>query len=190
MKWLTCSLPTPHRSAALLIQIHTCTSAQFNWSFFPCTFFSKKKSLFKMEPKFLGNSLVFCQENRNYQNGCTNSFNRVGGWKWSVSKLFMVFVLCVSYGVEWTDAGKILIVHPMYTGSHVLTLRTVADSLTRRGHQIHIVRWRDEHYFPKVNNPNITETLLSVDNSEGKWTFLTQEKQAAFKVNVFKIWYF
>lgn len=139
-----------------------------------------------MEPQFLQNCSESCTKERNDKNCTTSNFysSRMRDWKWSVPKLVVIFILFLSYEVEWSDAGKILIVHPMYTGSHVLTLRTVADSLTKRGHQIHIVRWRDEHYFPTVNNPNITETLLSVDNSEGKWTFLTKEKQAAFKVIV------
>jgi len=78
--------------------------------------------------------------------------------------------------------AKILIVHPLYSGSHVLTLRSVAESLTQRGHHVHILRWRDMHSFPAVNNGNITETLLSMNNEHGYWKFLSQEKQAAFKV--------
>lgn len=135
-----------------------------------------------MEPQCVVSSSVFHRRSRySHQNLSCTSGDR--DWKWIVSKLLIVVVLFLGCGVEFSEAGKILIVHPMYTGSHVLTLRTVAESLTKRGHQIHIVRWRDEHYFPTVKNPNITETLLSVDNEDGQWTFLTKEKLAAFKVN-------
>lgn len=135
-----------------------------------------------MEPNILEKSSLVCYSRNCNSNSCRDGCNRINTWKWSVSKLCIGLFLFLCCAIENSYAGKLLIVHPMYTGSHVLTLRTVAESLTKRGHQVHIVRWRDEHYFPTVNNPNITETLLSVDNSDGKWTFLTKEKNAAFKV--------
>ncbi|CAG7838360.1 unnamed protein product [Allacma fusca] len=97
----------------------------------------------------------------------------------------LVVVLCVS---ELASCGKILILHPLYSGSHVLTLSSVAESLTQRGHQIHIVRWKDAHIFPAQNNPNITTTTLAMDNSNGQHAFLTSEKQAAFQVPFDILW--
>lgn len=79
--------------------------------------------------------------------------------------------------------ANILIIHPLYSGSHVLTLRSVAESLTARGHHVHVVRWKDLHTFPAIRNANITESLLAMSNEEGRWKFLTQEKHAAFKVS-------
>jgi hypothetical protein len=96
----------------------------------------------------------------------------------------VIFILC--YILDLTSCGKILIIHPLYSGSHVLTLRSVAETLTKHGHQIHIIRWRDAHVFPIVNNPNITVTTLAMDNSHGQFAYLTQEKQAAFQVSKHK----
>ncbi len=79
--------------------------------------------------------------------------------------------------------ANILIIHPLYSGSHVLTLRSVAESLTTRGHNVHIVRWKDMHYFPAVKNANISESLLAMNNEDGRWHFLTRDKHAAFKVS-------
>lgn len=99
------------------------------------------------------------------------------------NSLKMLFLFLLSLSLVSSSLGaRILIIHPIYSGSHVLTLRSVAESMTQRGHHVHILRWKDMHSFPAVNNANITETLLSMDNSQGDWTFLTKEKNAAFKV--------
>lgn len=86
------------------------------------------------------------------------------------------------YFYEMSFGANILILHPIYSGSHVLTLSSVAESLSQRGHQIHIVRWKDQHSFSATSNVNITVTMLAMDNSLGKWTYLTKEKRAAFMV--------
>ena len=77
---------------------------------------------------------------------------------------------------------KILIIHPIYSGSHVLTLSTVAEALTLRGHQVRVVRWKDSHGAYPAQNANISSTTLAMDNSQGFYPFLTQEKQATFEV--------
>lgn len=95
-----------------------------------------------------------------------------------------VRLIFLFYFFEVTFGAKILILHPIYSGSHVLTLRSVAESLSQRGHQIHIVRWKDQHSFPATSSFNITTTTLAMDNSHGKWNFLTKEKRAAFTVGI------
>jgi hypothetical protein len=98
------------------------------------------------------------------------------------SSYFIALSLQLLLQCLWSSGARILIVHPLYSGSHVLTLRSVAESLTQRGHHVHVLRWRDMHSFPAVNNINITETLLSMNNEYGYWKFLSQERHAAFKV--------
>ena len=94
----------------------------------------------------------------------------------------LLLLLCVV--TELASCGKILILHPLYSGSHVLTLSSVAEALTQRGHTVHVVRWKDAHIFPAQNNPNITTTTLAMDNSNGLHAFLSHEKQAAFQVRL------
>ena len=45
---------------------------------------------------------------------------------------FTIFGMLSQYG----GCDKFLIMHPSYTGSHVLTLHHVAESLVNRGHQV------------------------------------------------------
>jgi len=78
---------------------------------------------------------------------------------------------------------NVLIIHPIYSGSHILTLLAVAEKLTQNGHFVDIIRWKDMHTFPKVSNPKINITTLAMNNSDGNWSLLTKEKEAAFKVN-------
>jgi len=88
-------------------------------------------------------------------------------------------VLCSLFGAK---GENVLIIHPLYSGSHVLTLLSVAEQLAENGHNVDIIRWKDLHTFPKVISPRINITTLAMENSEGRWSFLTQEKSAAFKV--------
>ena len=45
---------------------------------------------------------------------------------------FTIFGMITQYG----GCDKFLIMHPFYSGSHVLTLHHVAESLVNRGHQV------------------------------------------------------
>ena len=45
---------------------------------------------------------------------------------------FTIFGMLTQYG----GCDKFLIMHPFYSGSHVLTLHHVAESLVNRGHQV------------------------------------------------------
>jgi len=95
----------------------------------------------------------------------------------------LLLPLILFWGLKLISGSKILILHPLYSGSHVLTLRNVAESLAARGHSIHIVRWKDAHVFPAESNDNISTTTLAMDNSNGRYHFLTKEKRAAFQVS-------
>jgi len=101
----------------------------------------------------------------------------------------LVLVLVVISGVlEVTVEGsKILILNPVHSGSQVLTLKILAESLSRRGHQVDIIKWKDAQtslsdiYNSKMDN-NISLTTLALDNSNGRFFVLTQEKEASFSV--------
>nr|XP_053635148.1 UDP-glucuronosyltransferase 2B19-like [Cherax quadricarinatus] len=75
---------------------------------------------------------------------------------------------------------RVLILHPMYAASHVLTLRSLAKALVARGHQVTVVRWQDSHQYPAADHPGITEFVLAINNSDGSIPHMTLEERASF----------
>ncbi|XP_050724390.1 UDP-glucuronosyltransferase 2A3-like isoform X3 [Eriocheir sinensis] len=75
---------------------------------------------------------------------------------------------------------RILILHPMYAASHVLTLRALARSLVARGHQVTVVRWKDTHQYPAARLPGITEFVLAINNTDGAVPHVTAEERGSF----------
>ncbi|XP_045102512.1 UDP-glucuronosyltransferase 2A3-like isoform X2 [Portunus trituberculatus] len=75
---------------------------------------------------------------------------------------------------------RILVLHPMYAASHVLTLRSLARSLVARGHQVTVVRWKDTHHYPASRNPGITEFVLAINNTDGAVPHVTMEERGSF----------
>ncbi|XP_076050398.1 UDP-glucuronosyltransferase 2A3-like [Oratosquilla oratoria] len=86
--------------------------------------------------------------------------------------------LCVACVFGLVESGKVLVLHPMYAVSHVLTLRSLSMELVKRGHQVTVVRWLDIHELQLETHPNITEHILAINNSDGSLSFLTQEERA------------
>ena len=87
------------------------------------------------------------------------------------------------------QGDKYLILHPFYSGSHVLTLHHVAQALVNRGHQVVTVRFQDSHQFQlKDLGPNHRQILLALDNQEGHLPFVSVEKQGKFGMPVELLW--
>ncbi|XP_042877104.1 UDP-glucuronosyltransferase 2A3-like [Penaeus japonicus] len=91
-------------------------------------------------------------------------------------------VLLVSLSICPSYASKILVLHPMYAASHVLTLRALAKGLVARGHEVTVLRWKDTHQYPDANHPNIREHVLAINNTEGAIPHLTVEERASFQM--------
>ena len=82
-----------------------------------------------------------------------------------------------------------LLLHPFYSGSHVLTLHSVSEELVKRGHKVTTVRFADQHNFTlKPLGSSHTEILLHVDNSNGSLPFLTKEAEAKFEMPMQLLW--
>ena len=47
--------------------------------------------------------------------------------------LFVIFIILV---VRLSESAKILVLHPIYCGSHEFVLRSLGDHLVSRGHQV------------------------------------------------------
>lgn len=99
-----------------------------------------------------------------------------------------------------TGNKTFLVLHPLYTGSHVLTLHQITKELIARGHRVVTVRFRDVHNFTlTVDNHqgamgegsrrnNFEDILMSVDNSDGSLPYLSQEAEAKFSLPSQVLW--
>ncbi|KAK7072886.1 putative UDP-glycosyltransferase [Halocaridina rubra] len=92
--------------------------------------------------------------------------------------LIFLFITLTQYGVS--ESAKILVLHPMYAGSHIFTLRALALSLVDEGHEVVVVRWKDSHNYPAFQHPNITEEILAINNTDGNVPYLTRDERASF----------
>lgn len=104
-----------------------------------------------------------------------------------------------------------LILHPIYSGSHVLTLHQVALELVKRGHNVVTIRYKDTHdlrlkrpdhesrnidqsWTDNTNNINVMsdgsfrEIQLTLNNSAGKIPYVTMEEEAKFKIPSEILW--
>ncbi|XP_040566925.1 UDP-glucuronosyltransferase 2B16 [Lepeophtheirus salmonis] len=71
---------------------------------------------------------------------------------------------------------NILISHPFYAGSHVLTLHKVAESLIERGHRVTTLRFADSHGFNfKELGANHTDIQLTINNTDGQLALISRE---------------
>ena len=48
----------------------------------------------------------------------------------------LIQCIIIYYLFNSVQCDKFLIMHPFYSGSHVLTLHTVAEGLVQRGHKV------------------------------------------------------
>ncbi|XP_053635368.1 UDP-glucuronosyltransferase 2A3-like [Cherax quadricarinatus] len=101
---------------------------------------------------------------------------------------WLVFVM-VSVGAVMTEqagtAGdyggmRVLVLHPIAAGSHVLTLRALCQALVAKGHQVTVVRWQEARQLPVVDHPSITEIVLTINNTDGSVPYMTLEETASF----------
>ena len=103
---------------------------------------------------------------------------------------------------------KFLILHPVYSGSHVLTVHHISRELVNRGHEVLTIRYKDTHQLqledPDAKNEMVDkddkesnkdenkgkfrEYLLSLNNSEGKIPYVTVEEDAKFVIPSDLLW--
>ena len=101
---------------------------------------------------------------------------------------------------------KFLILHPIYSGSHVLTLHHVTRELVKHGHDVVTIRYQDIHDL-KLKNPHQAESNESkkgpvhrmtqgtfreiqrtLNNSEGNIPYVTKEEEAKFVIPSELLW--
>ena len=59
-------------------------------------------------------------------------------------KLYLLFLILQSIIVR-IECFKFLILHPVYSGSHVLTVHEISRELIKRGHDVLTIRYKDTH---------------------------------------------
>lgn len=99
------------------------------------------------------------------------------------SLLVLTLVLC---GV--CESANILVLHPMYAASHVLTLRALATALVEQGHQVVVIRWKDDHNLSPAQHQNITEHVLAINNTDGTIPHLSVSENASFVIPEMLMW--
>ena len=98
---------------------------------------------------------------------------------------FVLTLMLSTFG----QCDKYLILHPFYSGSHVLTLHHVAKALVERGHQVVTLRFLDTHQFKlKDLGPAHREIVLALDNQDGHLPFVSVEKRGKFGMPVELLW--
>nr|CAD7571088.1 unnamed protein product [Timema californicum] len=85
-------------------------------------------------------------------------------------------------------SARILFLHPLYSGSHEVQLRGLAEHLaTARGHHITYVKFANTVDIPN-NHPNISLITLSVDNRDGRHPYISRELQGRFDMPLDVLW--
>ena len=125
----------------------------------------------------------------------------------SFGLLAALMLQCINQVVSY----NFLVLHPIYSGSHVLTLHQVSLELVRRGHNVVTIRYKDTHALQlkqpdqlnlnyhetqcDTNNPknmmgvgSFREIQRTLNNSDGKIPYVTMEEQARFEIPSEILW--
>ena len=79
--------------------------------------------------------------------------------------LNILSILVILMVVDETLSGaRVLILHPIYAGSHELTLRRFGEELVKRGHEVTQVRWRSSKTRQVTSSVQVM--TLSPNNSD------------------------
>lgn len=85
-------------------------------------------------------------------------------------------------------AHNFLVLHPPSTASHVKSIFPITKELTRRGHSVTTVRWETIQGIMLPPLVNHTDIVLSINNTDGKIPFVTQEERGVFLINEWFRW--
>ena len=70
-----------------------------------------------------------------------------------LTKYLIVILVLIYCSTNFVHGDNFLILHPFYSGSHVLTLHHVAESLVSRGHKVIFFSRLIEVYLVLCENP-------------------------------------
>ena len=126
------------------------------------------------------------------------------------NKLLVHFITLVIFQIVYVKnclSYKFLILHPVYSGSHVLTVHHISRELVNRGHDVLTIRYKDTHDLKleeskDINNINevknqsnritskgtFREYHFSLNNSEGTIPYVTHEEVGKFSIPSDLLW--
>ena len=83
---------------------------------------------------------------------------------------------------------NVLVLHPFYAGSHVLSLHSVSQKLLSLGHSVTTVKFFEDKLPPLANHENLTLINLYLNNSKGELAFLEQNEFAQYRLPMEDLW--
>lgn len=133
--------------------------------------------------------------------------------EWQIISSNLIVLLVVQITVFHQSMGyKILVLHPIYSGSHVLTVHKISRELVKRGNDVLTIRYKDTHNL-KLEKPSerehsdeniqldgenkisanhnvgsFREYQLSLNNSDGSIPYVTEEEDAKFRIPSELLW--
>jgi glucuronosyltransferase len=83
----------------------------------------------------------------------------------------------------------VLVLHPFYAGSHVLTLNVVARELLSRGHTVTTVKFHEDKLPPLAHHPNHTVIDLYLNNTAGLLPNVEQTELGQYRLPMDGLWH-
>ena len=83
---------------------------------------------------------------------------------------------------------SVLVLHPFYAGSHVLSLHTVTKELLDRGHQVTTVKFHEDKLPPLSLHPNLTVIDLFLNNSNGELPCVEKTERGQYRLPMEGLW--
>ncbi|CAG7786585.1 unnamed protein product [Allacma fusca] len=99
-----------------------------------------------------------------------------------------IFVVFLTLFVLNTKCAKILVLHPLHGGSHKLQMQVLSKHLIGHGHQVTTLSFQNVGDVTELETNNITNYILTVDNSDGRYPYMTVESQGRFRFPVELLW--
>eukprot|EP00090_Calanus_glacialis_P014256 TRINITY_DN23000_c0_g1_i1.p1 TRINITY_DN23000_c0_g1~~TRINITY_DN23000_c0_g1_i1.p1 ORF type:complete len:522 (-),score=113.84 TRINITY_DN23000_c0_g1_i1:92-1657(-) len=99
--------------------------------------------------------------------------------------LLWVALLLEALGVQGLN---VLVVHPYYAGSHVLSLHSVSQKLLSRGHSVTTIKFFEDKLPPLPDHDNFTLIEMYLNNSQGELGFLERSEFAQYRLPMEELW--
>ena len=129
-----------------------------------------------------------------------------------INRFLLMLILLQITVLQQSMSYKFLVLHPIYSGSHVLTVHQISRELVNRGHDVLTIRYKDTHNLKletfsqmqglnengqiyaennerdKDSVGNFREYQLSLNNSDGNIPYVTKEEDAKFVIPSDLLW--
>ena len=129
-----------------------------------------------------------------------------------INRFLLILLLLQITIFHQSMSYKFLVLHPIYSGSHVLTVHQISRELVKRGHDVLTIRYKDTHNLKlekfnqlegsdekggidaenrelvKYSVGSFREYQLSLNNSDGNIPYVTDEEDAKFVIPSELLW--